>query len=54
MWVAGNWVKEARRVIPYGFLMEQEKVKRLTIRISTALGKGYGNGPEVKKVIKVK
>ena len=30
------------------------KGKKLTIRISTALGKGYGNGPEVKKVIKVK
>ena len=30
------------------------KGKKLTIRIRTALGKGYGNGPEVKKVIRVK
>ena len=37
------WVPDAAR-----------KGKKLTIRISTALGKGYGNGPEVKKVIKVK
>ena len=54
MWVAGNWVKGSKKSYTVWVPNGARKGKKLTIRISTALGKGYGNGPEVKKVIKVK
>lgn len=54
MWVAGNWVKGSKKSYTVWVPKEAQKGKKLTIRISTALGKGYGNGPEVKKVIRVK
>lgn len=54
MWVAGNWVKGSKKSYTVWVPNGVRKGKKLTIRISTALGKGYGNGPEVKKVIKVK
>lgn len=54
MWVAGNWVKGSKKSYTVWVPNGAQKGKKLTIRISTALGKGYGNGPEVKKVIKVK
>ena len=54
MWVAGNWVKGSKKSYTVWVPKEAQKGKKLTIRISTALGKGYGNGPEVKKVIRAK
>lgn len=54
MWVAGNWVKGSKKSYTVWVPNGARKGKKLTIRISTALEKGYGNGPEVKKVIKVK
>ena len=54
MWVATNWVKGSKKSYTVWVPNGARKGKKLTIRISTALGKGYGNGPEVKKVIKVK
>ena len=54
MWVATNWVKGSKKSYTVWVPDAARKGKKLTIRISTSLGKGYGNGPEVKKVIKVK
>lgn len=54
MWVAGNWVKGSKKSYTVWVPNGAQKGKKLTIRISTALGKGYGNGPEVKKVIRAK
>lgn len=54
MWVAGNWVKGSKKSYTVWVPKGAQKGKKLTIRISTALGKGYGNGPEVKKVIRAK
>ena len=54
MWVATNWVKGSKKSYTVWVPNGAQKGKKLTIRISTALGKGYGNGPEVKKVIRVK
>ena len=54
MWVAGNWVKGSKKSYTVWVPNGAKKGKKLTIRISTALGKGYGNGPEVKKVIRAK
>ena len=54
MWVASNWVKGSKKSYTVWVPNGAQKGKKLTIRISTALGKGYGNGPEVKKVIRVK
>lgn len=54
MWVAGNWVKGNKKSYTVWVPNGAQKGKKLTIRISTALGKGYGNGPEVKKVIRAK
>ena len=54
MWVASNWVKGSKKSYTVWVPKGAQKGKKLTIRISTALGKGYGNGPEVKKVIRVK
>ena len=53
-WVAGNWVKGSKKSYTVWVPNGAQKGKKLTIRISTALGKGYGNGPEVKKVIRAK
>ena len=52
MWVATNWVKGSKKSYTVWVSNGAQKGKKLTIRISTALGKGYGNGPEVKKVIR--
>lgn len=49
MWVASNWVKGSKKSYTVWVPNGAQKGKKLTIRISTALGKGYGNGPEVKK-----
>lgn len=54
MWVATNWVKGSKKSYTVWVPNGAQKGKKLTIRISTALGKGYGNGPEVKKVIRAK
>lgn len=54
MWVATNWVKGSKKSYTVWVPNGAQKEKKLTIRISTALGKGYGNGPEVKKVIRAK
>lgn len=54
MWVAGNWVKGSKKSYTVWVPNGAQKGKKLTIRISTAIGKGYGNGPEVKKVIRAK
>ena len=54
MWVSGNLLKGRKKSYTVWVNNGAQKGKKLTIRISTALGKGYGNGPEVKKVIRAK
>ena len=54
MWVASNCVLGSKKSYTVWVPNGAQNGKKLTIRISTALGKGYGNGPEVKKVIRVK